>query len=510
MLIFIINLFIFYLPISIILYHLFCYYFDYFSLKSYPGPFLAKFSRVWLAKVSRNGKRYLSIHEAHLKFGKFSMIRIAPDEISIADKDAIQPVLGHGNGNTKSEFYDAFVSIHRGLFNTRDRIDHTRKRKLISNTFSQKNVLEFEPYISSTLHQFLIQWDRLCDQVEKPSIDWYEFDSLPWFNYLAFDIIGDLAFGEPFGMIQRAADYAEVDDGHDQVLHLPAVQILNERGEYSMTQGCLPSWIRPITPYLDPWFARGATSVSNLAGIARNRVKKRLEGGPQDRKDLLARLQEGTDANGQPMGRDELTAEALTQLIAGSDTTSNSSCAILWWIVKHPNVHKKLVEELNTKFENPSIGVIEFIDCKDLKYLNACINEGLRRHSTSSIGLPRLMANDLNFKGFFIKKGTVVSVPSYEIHHDPEVWGDPWNFRPERWLEPDAKELEKAFMPFSFGPRSCVGRNVAILELQMIISTLVLRYDFQLSYPNQSELETREGFLRKPTECFIKIKRRLE
>lgn len=505
MFIFLINAILLYLPISIILYHLISYYLDPYSLKSHPGPFLAKFSRFWLAKISRSGERYKAIHEAHLKYGR--VVRIAPDEISLADFEAIKFVLGF-TGNTKSEFYDAFVSIHRGLFNTRDRADHTRKRKLVSNTFSQKNVLEFEPYISATINQFIIQWDRLCNQAEK-STNWYEFDCLPWFNYLAFDIIGDLAFGEPFGMIQRGADYAEVDDGH-QVLHLPAVQILNERGEYSMTQGCLPAWIRPIAPYVDPWFARGATSVSNLAGIARNRVKKRLEGGPQDRKDLLARLQEGTDANGQPMGRDELTAEALTQLIAGSDTTSNSSCAILWWIVKHPNVHKKLVEELDSKFDSPSMGVIDFADCKDLEYLNACINEALRRHSTSSIGLPRLMASDVNFKGILIKQGTVVSVPSYEIHHDPEVWGDPWNFRPERWLEPNAKELEKAFMPFSFGPRSCVGRNVAILELQMILSTLILRYDFQLSNPDQSELETREGFLRKPTECFIKMKRRSE
>ena len=98
--------------------------------------------------------------------------------------------------------------------------------------------------------------------------------------------------------------------------------------------------------YIDPWFARGQKSVNNLTGIARNRVNKRIKEGPGDRKDLLARLQEARDENGKPMEYQELTAEALTQLIAGefifllritadeltgSDTTSNSSCAISFW-----------------------------------------------------------------------------------------------------------------------------------------------------------------------------------
>ncbi|KAG0141432.1 hypothetical protein CROQUDRAFT_51696 [Cronartium quercuum f. sp. fusiforme G11] len=496
-----------FLASGVILCHVLPYYWDRPALKSYPGPWLAKFSRIWLGRVARGGERYKVIHQAHLKYGRF--VRIAPDELSIADADAIQPVLGHGTGTTKSEFYDAFVSIHRGLFNTRDRADHTRKRKLVANTFSQQNVLEFEPYIASSITAFLNQWDRLCKLGVKESQGWHTFDCLPWLNFLAFDIIGDLAFGEPFGMIERGEDYAEVEpENGGKLLHLSAAKILNVRGEFSMAQGCLPSWMRRVTPYLDPWYARGAASVENLAGIARNRVKKRLEGGAQDRKDLLARLHEGKDANGNPMGRDELTAEALTQLIAGSDTTSNSSCAILWWIVKHPEVHRKLLDELNRRLGS-SLGAVTFDECKDLEYLNACINEALRCHSTSSIGLPRIMATDVNFKGHLLKKGTIVSVPTYDIHHDPEVWGDPWTFRPERWLKPDSKELERAYMPFSFGPRSCVGRNVAILELKMIISTLILRYDFQLVDTNCDELETREGFLRKPLNFFVRIKRRV-
>jgi benzoate 4-monooxygenase len=96
-----------------------------------------------------------------------TFVRLAPNHISIADPDALQLVYAHGNGSLKSDFYDAFVSIHRGLFNTRDRADHARKRKIVSNVFSQKNVLEFEPSIRLYVTQFMNQWDRLFDKAVK-------------------------------------------------------------------------------------------------------------------------------------------------------------------------------------------------------------------------------------------------------------------------------------------------------------------------------------------------------
>lgn len=160
-------------------------------------------------------------------------------------------------------------------------------------------------------------------------------DCLPWYNYLAFDIIGDLAFGTPFGMIAAAKDSAPVAVSHNEamaaydsnkpeaemeVIHIPAIAILNARGEFSATMGVVPPYLRPFVKKL-PWFSKGQQAVKDLAGIAVAAVGKRLNQ-PSDRVDLLSKLKEGKDDDGQPMGREELTAEALTQLIAGSDTTS--------------------------------------------------------------------------------------------------------------------------------------------------------------------------------------------
>ncbi|KAI0341387.1 cytochrome P450 monooxygenase pc-bph [Trametopsis cervina] len=506
---------------------------DPYSIRRYPGPFLARFTDLWLGRIAANGHRSEVVHELHQQYGTF--VRIAPNHISIADPDALQIVYAHGNGSLKSDFYDAFVSIRRGLFNTRSRAEHTRKRKIVSHIFSQKNVLDFEPNIRLYVGQLLQQWDRLYDagvkglSGEEGEAGWRGragrvwLDCLPWYNYLAFDIIGDLAFGAPFGMLTACQDAAPVAVSHEKamaayggpgeqqeikVVHIPAVKILNDRGNFSASLGVLPPWMRPLAKQL-PWFKQGQKAVKDLAGIAIAAVAKRLAS-PVDRVDLLGKLQEGRDDEGNPMGREELTAEALTQLIAGSDTTSNSSCAITYHLAKNPEVQKKLQKELDEALGNEDDPVSNFEQAKRLPYLQAVIDEALRIHSTSGIGLPRVAPEGgLTIQGNYFPEGTILSVPTYSIHRDAEIWGpDTDAYRPERWFEQDQKGIQKTFNPFSFGPRSCVGRNLANMELLIIISSILRRFEFVLEDPDKP-FDTAEGFLRKPVECNVGIRRRV-
>jgi benzoate 4-monooxygenase len=512
-----------------ILFLILAYVMDPQAIRSIPGPFLAKFTDVWLGWVSVHGHRSEVVHEMHKKYGTF--VRLAPNHVSISDPEALQIVYAHGNGSLKSDFYDAFVSIQRGLFNTRDREQHARKRKIVSHIFSQKNVLAFEPNVRQYVGELIQQWDRLCDGAAKGLSGpegqggWRGLngrlwlDCLPWFNYLAFDIIGDLAFGSPFGMVMAAKDSAPVavsqkdamdsygNDAECEVINIPAVQILNDRGEFSASMGTLPPAWRPWVRKL-PWFRNGSKAVKNLAGLAVAAVAKRLAT-PTDRVDLLSKLQEGRDDERQPLGRGELTAEALTQLIAGSDTTSNSSCAITYHLACNPRVQEKLQKELDDALGSEDITVSTFEQVKRLIYLEAVINEALRIHSTSAIGLPRLVPEGgFTICGKYFPPGTVLSVPSFTIHRDKDVWGEDADFfRPERWFERDQAAMQKTFNPFSFGPRACVGRNLASMELLIIISSLIRRYEFVLEHPDEP-LDTREGFLRKPLECKVGIKRR--
>jgi benzoate 4-monooxygenase len=493
--------------VLIVLYYLVPYFTTYSSLRDIPSPPGASLTNLWLFLQCRQGKRWQSVDEAHKKLGK--LVRIQPDHVSIADADAIQAIYGHGNGFLKSTYYDVFVSIHRGLFNTRDRAEHTRKRKTVSHTFSTKSIGQFETYMHNNLSTFVRQWDRLSDTA--PHGGYAKIDSLHWFNYLAFDIIGDLAFGAPFGMLEKGKDIAEIRKNPDApVSYAPAVEVLNRRGEVSATLGIMP-WLKPYAKYLpDPFFSKGLAAVENLAGIAVARVSARLDASKSDdakqRVDLLARLMEGKDESGQKLGRAELTAEALTQLIAGSDTTSNTSCTILYWVLRTPGVIEKLQAELDAHIP-PSTAIPSFTQVKDLKYLQNVINETLRIHSTSSLGLPRVVPpNGITILNHHFPPNTVLSVPAYTIHHSTEIWGDDADeFRPERWDDVSEKQ-KNAFIPFSYGPRSCVGRNVAEMELALIVATVFRRYEFVLF---TRELRTSEGFLRKPVECWVGVRKRV-
>jgi len=154
---------------------------------------------------------------------------------------------------------------------------------------------------------------------------------LPGYNYLAFDVIGDLAFGSPFGMIKAAKDVAPVAKSQTNAMatygnekvevdveYFPAIKILGDRGVYTASMGVLPPWLRQ---FLKKFRHKGNVATENLAGLAIAAVSKRLKA-PTDRVDVLSKLQAGKDDEGKPMGPQELTAEAVTQLAAGSDTIS--------------------------------------------------------------------------------------------------------------------------------------------------------------------------------------------
>ena len=157
-----------------------------FALIAIPGPLLARFTNLWLMYQCRHGRRYLAVDAAHKKHGKF--VRIQPGHVSIADESAINAIYGHGNGFLKAEYYDAFVSIRRGLFNTRDRTEHTRKRKVVSHTFSAKSIGQFEQYIHANLDLFEEKWSGLAKDAKEQGKEggWASIDALNWFNYLAF------------------------------------------------------------------------------------------------------------------------------------------------------------------------------------------------------------------------------------------------------------------------------------------------------------------------------------
>lgn len=152
-------------------------------------------------------------------------------------------------------------------------------------------------------------------------------------------------------------------------------------------------------------------------------------------------------------------------------TINLSSCgAIAYYLAANPSIQQKLQAELDQatpskRDPHPSIDkgtmpplprssvATNFSEVKSLPYLQACVNEGLRLHSTSGIGLPRAVppGSTVEVCGEVFTEGTILSVPTYNLHRDEGIWGsDASEYRPERWLE---REVGREFNPFSFGPR---------------------------------------------------------
>jgi hypothetical protein len=133
------------------------------------------------------------------KYGPF--VRIAPNHVSVSHKDAISVIYGQGPGAfDKSAFYNAFVGEHPSIFSTVDRQDHAQKRRSLSQAFSYRSVVQFEPLLQASLQKFIDKFDKMSQ-----SNDY--FDALLWFNYLAFDILSTLAFGEAIGMVENVTFY---------------------------------------------------------------------------------------------------------------------------------------------------------------------------------------------------------------------------------------------------------------------------------------------------------------
>ncbi|EMD40186.1 hypothetical protein CERSUDRAFT_151209 [Gelatoporia subvermispora B] len=528
------------------------YILDRHRLRSYPGPFLARFSDLWLASQVWKSHRSEEVHRLHKKYGKCRFLRIGPNHVSVADPAAIPILYSHSNPLMKSDFYDGFTTFRTpGIFVERDRVAHARKRRVVSHLFAPKTVKAFEPAVQNYVGQLVRQWDRLCKNADAQSVSvmsgvlgsmtWraYDgcvwFDCMPWLNFLSFDTIGDLAFGKAFGMVESGKDIARVAKDYTDAMRtynakqelpewtpayeeeeIPAISSLKERSKYMIFVGTLPKSLRGIMRFLRSRDHQ-VMALRRIMSMATSSVARRIRAGrEQDRDDFLARLLQARDDDGNPLSPDELSSEAQTLLTAGADTISNSTCATVFWIARAPPVKARLQAELDATLgiSSTDLGspVAPIDKIEHLPYLNAVIDEALRIHSTVAAGLPREVGpGGLNVLGHFFPEGAVLSVPTYSAHRDESIWApDPDAYRPERWIEADKEKREamnKAFIPFSVGPRACVGRNLAKIQLLINVATIFRCYDVVLEKPHDP-MPVHDDFTRKVIECFIGLKRR--
>ena len=205
---------------------------------------------------------------------------------------------------------------------------------------------------------------------------------------------------------------------------------------------------------------------------------------PQDLTDALLKAKKDAEDEDSSMKRfltDQNLIMTMSEVfIAGMETTANTLCWALLYLIHYPggqNMPHKELDQVIGADRSP-----ELEDRKNLPHLEATITETLRLSSVGSLAIPHKTTMDTTLQGYSIPKGTTVIPNLWSLHHDPEIWDDPHAFRPERFLDEEGTFVPpKAdrFLPFSAGRRVCLGESLARMELFLVLARLLHSFKFE-------------------------------
>ncbi|NEQ41892.1 MAG: cytochrome P450 [Okeania sp. SIO3I5] len=220
-----------------------------------------------------------------------------------------------------------------------------------------------------------------------------------------------------------------------------------------------------------PWgrFLRKKQELHELTLAEIATAKK--EGNHRD--DILSLLLEARDETGNPMSDEEIKDELLTMLMAGHETTASALAWALYWIDKIPSVREKLRAELATLPNNS-----DKVAITKLPYLNAVCQETLRIYPIVTNAFPRVVQKPIEIMGYQLEPGMVAIVSIYLTHHREDIYPEPKQFKPERFLERQFSPYE--YLPFGGGSRRCIGSAFALFEMKLVLATILSQYELKL------------------------------
>jgi len=236
----------------------------------------------------------------------------------------------------------------------------------------------------------------------------------------------------------------------------------------------MPFLLKPLT-----WLGIEGKHLAITKEIRTNvsqRIADRRAGAPKD--DLLQMLLDSRyEDNGEPMADRQIIDEIKILFAAGHETSANALVWIIWLLLRHPEELAKVRAEITAVEAEAPLG---FDNARQLTYLTQVVEEGMRLYPPAWI-TDRVALETDHAAGYDITRGTTVGIYFYGLHHHPDYWDEPDQFRPER-MTPEAKKARHpfCFLPFGGGPRLCIGNHFAILEMQLILARLLRDYDFVL------------------------------
>jgi cytochrome P450 len=247
----------------------------------------------------------------------------------------------------------------------------------------------------------------------------------------------------------------------------------------------------PLRLWLSKWgWGRATTPV---AVFARERMAERNneqvdwkeEKMSKGSRDFLSRFQEAHTKDSEFMSQQRVLAVTVANMFAGSDTTAITLRAIFYHLLCNPETMKRLRQELDRDAVFDEDGLATWSNVHELPYLSAVIKEGLRCHPAAGLSLERVVpSTGLTIGSYSIPPGTIVGCNAWVIHQSESVFGDHTElFRPERWLEADEAQrngMNNMLFSFGAGTRSCIGKNISLLEMYKLVPALLHRFEVSL------------------------------
>ncbi|TGJ84039.1 hypothetical protein E0Z10_g4725 [Xylaria hypoxylon] len=442
---------------SLIIFRLFFH-----PLNKFSGPLGCKISSAWFTTYLSRRDAFRQLLKLHQKHGNF--LRIGSNDLSIAHPKAVQAIYGLGSQCRKADWYDLTYPMV-SLQSTRDDELHSKWRRVWSTAFGDRNLRDYE--------QRMLRYRAILIKAIEDSAG-QSMDMTKWFGYYSFDVMGELAFGRSFEMLETTKEHE-------------AIKLLNA-GTLALSLK-LPMWffrlLVSIPGATKDWWVFIRYCISQLD----NRINAK-----GDTKDLMSCLLK--PFNGQnPTGLDRTLLEGDSQLIivAGSDTTSTTLTTVFRYLAQYPH-HVGILRAEIDPLQRSELGEYAYIDLSKLKHLNGVINEALRLFPPVPTILPRLTPPDgLDIDGTFIPGNTTVFCPQFVVGRSSESYASPDEFIPERWYsQPELLRDASSFAPFSTGNYGCVGRPLALLNIRAVVARIVASYDIR-STPVESLIEFDNG-----------------
>ncbi|KAJ9606466.1 Cytochrome p-450 [Cladophialophora chaetospira] len=448
------------------------------SLRRIPGPLFARISNFYLFTNALRGNMHVLFGQLHRKYG--NIVRVGPNKVSIADPTLLPVIYGISSNYPKSPFYDTFTSNYQGsrldnVFATRDPAWHKNMKSAVASTYSLSYLRQFEPLVDECCRLFI---DGMLDLAGQP------LDLGEWLQWYAFDVIGNITFSRTFGMLKNRADRRNVIAGLKKGNgYNTAVGQIEGMHSYLLGNARLTEYTAKV-----PALAEG-NPLTVLNEMGRDALKaasleddKMNNSSGQDYLHFLRRVQ--IEKPGRLSDR-EVWSALMTNMFAGSDTTGIALRAIFYYLAKDRNRYDRLRDEIDQAEASGKFSeYVTFEQGMDLSYLQAVIKEAMRLHPAVSYPLERVVpAGGAEMCGHYLPAGTIVGMHAWVIHRNQTIFGqDAEDFRPERWLSGDAtkvKAMDQHLMTFGGGNRTCLGKNISMLEMTKFVPQILRVFDFE-------------------------------